>query len=451
MKLKNILFVLLLILSLTRCTQPIKQSVIVGQITMDKEHAEYANSLTLTYSTYGFDNTLYSKVDDKGRFRFAFQQEHPIDMILGYDNKFSKLYLEPGDSLFIQFQADEFPHSIVFSGDNESFNNECLQYHKISRGYFSDYLYNVDSLSMVSSEALLEYIKSQKSQNEIFISEHASRFGWSKKFSRWVLNDLNYEFTYDLALYRGEKNSSFYDYFEFFGIENPNAISNSSYWEFLDEYYRYLFSIENLPFDEFTLAQVSEIIAENSIGSSRDYLLAFTFIGLVTYSEFSFPEDEEVEQFLKHISSSKIRDYLFDFYNNAEQPNREVDLSGDLDEIFSSFLGENVYIKVWAHWCAPCISTMPEFLTLKEQFDDVEFVLIAVDSDKSRIDEILSNFGITDNAYFLNKDQSNQLRTRFNIEGIPCYLIINRKGDIITSSAPAPGDKTLEIFLKGLE
>ncbi len=106
-----------------------------------------------------------------------------------------------------------------------------------------------------------------------------------------------------------------------------------------------------------------------------------------------------------------------------------------LQAIAKQHEGKMILVDFWATWCAPCRAGMQTLAPLKEELkrDSVAFVNIASDNSpedtwKTMIKQIRGFH------YYLNADDWQMLLTQYNIKGIPRYMIINKKGNILSAN-----------------
>lgn len=122
----------------------------------------------------------------------------------------------------------------------------------------------------------------------------------------------------------------------------------------------------------------------------------------------------------------------------------------------NSFKGKYVYIDVWATWCKPCLAQIPALKNLEKKYHNknVEFVSISVDNDKTSGSwenaekswrRMVKNKNLSGVQLYAGKDI--QFVKDYQIDGIPRFILIDPKGNIISANAPRPTDsKLLELF-----
>ncbi|WP_297322598.1 TlpA disulfide reductase family protein [uncultured Bartonella sp.] len=115
------------------------------------------------------------------------------------------------------------------------------------------------------------------------------------------------------------------------------------------------------------------------------------------------------------------------------------------DHSLKEFSGKVLLVNLWASWCIPCRTEMPELANLKRNIGGDNFDVIAINIDKTATDEKIRNFLQSikaDNIVFY-RDQTmtifNDVRKQGLALGLPITMLIDRNGCILASyngSAP---------------
>lgn len=124
-----------------------------------------------------------------------------------------------------------------------------------------------------------------------------------------------------------------------------------------------------------------------------------------------------------------------------------------------SFKGKYVYIDVWATWCNPCIAEIPALKSLEKKYHNknIRFVSISIDDKRTA--------GSWDNAFAkwkkmvkekeltgtqLYAGQDIEFMKEYLVTGIPRFILIDPKGNIVNPNAPRPSNPALENLFKEL-
>lgn len=97
----------------------------------------------------------------------------------------------------------------------------------------------------------------------------------------------------------------------------------------------------------------------------------------------------------------------------------------------SKLEGKVLMINFWASWCAPCMAEMPSIYKLRDRFEARGFEVLAVNLDLQPEDGIkaLEKFVGTPKFPVISGHGS-ELPEKFNIQGVPFTLIVDRSGKI---------------------
>lgn len=124
-----------------------------------------------------------------------------------------------------------------------------------------------------------------------------------------------------------------------------------------------------------------------------------------------------------------------------------------LTSILQKHRGKVVYVDVWATWCLPCLFEMPNSRKLREKLagEDVIFVYLCVNSDnEQRWKKLITSKRMAGENYLLSAEQSTALNQKFNIKGIPRYMLFDQDGDAISEDAKRPGEPIVLKTIKEL-
>ncbi|MHA4894591.1 TlpA family protein disulfide reductase [Pedobacter sp. PWIIR3] len=132
---------------------------------------------------------------------------------------------------------------------------------------------------------------------------------------------------------------------------------------------------------------------------------------------------------------------------------QEIGEKDPLAGILQKHKGKVVYVDVWATWCLPCLFEMPNSRKLREKLagEDVVFVYLCVNSyDEKRWKKLISSKHIEGDNYLLTALQSSALLQKYNIKGIPRYMLFDQDGDVVSEDAKRPGEAIVLKTIKDL-
>lgn len=119
----------------------------------------------------------------------------------------------------------------------------------------------------------------------------------------------------------------------------------------------------------------------------------------------------------------------------------------------SDLKGKYVYIDVWATWCNPCLAEIPALKELeKELGDKMHFVSISIDK-KDKHDawkKMVTEKELKGVQLYADNDWKSQFVRDYNINGIPRFILIDPKGNVVKPDAPRPSNPKTKDLLKEL-
>lgn len=116
--------------------------------------------------------------------------------------------------------------------------------------------------------------------------------------------------------------------------------------------------------------------------------------------------------------------------------------------------GKYVYIDIWATWCAPCRAEIPYLARLEEDYQvrKIHFVSISIDKITNKaiwMDYVKAN-QLKGIQLIADKDFQSDFVKKFNINGIPRFILIDPAGKIVSGDARKPSDPELRKQLDAL-
>lgn len=143
------------------------------------------------------------------------------------------------------------------------------------------------------------------------------------------------------------------------------------------------------------------------------------------------PMADEVEA---HYKARKARLDALDA--SLISPTPDVAPERIFDAIVAPHKGKVVMVDLWNTWCAPCRAAIAQNEPEKSgdlASDDIVWIYIADES--SPMPDYLSMIkNIRGQHYRLTKDEISVIRKRFDVDGIPFYILVDRRG----KAAPRP-------------
>ncbi len=117
----------------------------------------------------------------------------------------------------------------------------------------------------------------------------------------------------------------------------------------------------------------------------------------------------------------------------------------------NSLKGKYVYIDVWATWCGPCKVQIPYLKDIEKTYEDknIAFIGLSIDTqeNKSKWETMVQERDLSGHQLLADKDWKSDFIMEYYITGIPRFILIDPKGNIVSADAPRPSDPALiELF-----
>ncbi|QSW91113.1 MULTISPECIES: TlpA disulfide reductase family protein [Flavobacterium] len=159
-----------------------------------------------------------------------------------------------------------------------------------------------------------------------------------------------------------------------------------------------------------------------------------------SFNQYAFQEYERASKAAKMTGKASPE---FDYENYKGGKTKLADLKG-----------KYVYIDLWATWCAPCRAEIPYLQKVEEMYHgkNIEFVSISIDKakDHEKWKKFVNDKNLGGVQLFADKDWESDFVMKYGVTGIPRFIIIDPKGNVVSSDAARPSDPKLQEQLNGL-
>ena len=165
----------------------------------------------------------------------------------------------------------------------------------------------------------------------------------------------------------------------------------------------------------------------------------------------------------KNVADSPLKSEVLEFYKlfTRIMPGNPVPISVLKDpegneHTFEEFKGKVLVIDVWATWCHSCLTNMHKFTAMRNRFSkesDVCFITVSIDrsEDKEQWLHAIEKYDMTSMLnLFPDCEVQSQFESDFMISGVPRYIVIGKRGEIISVHAPSPGPEMASMIEKAL-
>jgi thiol-disulfide isomerase/thioredoxin len=455
--------------------------------------------------------------------------------MLEYRKRVTTLFVSPGYSTHIEFDANDINNTIVFSGDAAKIDADIQKYRSEKNALSTnngrdDFLKLSAAQKDSMPDAYKRFIYKRLKNDSIFYERFISENNVTDEFKNWEKWQILYQYASDLMRYRwlkkGNKNpypipESYFHFFSRFPLNNPEAAISSNYAAYLSEYNLYLTDKLKEPqlksgvglkdiaealldapgltkkqkrmltelslrdsssssiWDIFRLSSIKKLAEKNedlinnklqykafaplfdlyinqTDGFTRDVLLSNFFYSIMEARDIEAIKPY-VDKYKQIVHTEYLKNEILAYYQQEEKNLNSYNLPQDAnlltvpktDDVFNNIIakykGKVVYIDFWATWCGPCREEMPYAKILREKFKnkDVVFVYLCAESPANSWKATIAQLDIQGENYLLKNDDYKVLEGKFQINGIPHYVLVDKHGKVKDANAKNPTDKTL--------
>ncbi|HRP89356.1 MAG TPA: thioredoxin family protein [Edaphocola sp.] len=120
-------------------------------------------------------------------------------------------------------------------------------------------------------------------------------------------------------------------------------------------------------------------------------------------------------------------------------------------KVLKQHRGTVVVLDLWAVWCKDCLAVMEDNHKLKERFPDVKFIYLSLDRSDTAWYKALEKYHLTNEEnYWFKSGWKNSFNNYIDLNWIPRYLVLNKKGAISGYYFVHPKDETFIALLNRL-
>ncbi len=98
--------------------------------------------------------------------------------------------------------------------------------------------------------------------------------------------------------------------------------------------------------------------------------------------------------------------------------------------ILEKHKGKTIVLECWASWCGDCVKAMPKIKELQANNPDVVYVFLSCDKTLDKWKEGIEKHELKGNHYLIKDGQKGSFGKSIDLDWIPRYIIVNKKGQI---------------------
>ncbi|PKQ63936.1 hypothetical protein BZG02_07955 [Labilibaculum filiforme] len=399
------------------------------------------------------------KLDGKGSFIDTLYIDGKRVFSLGQAKSQLAFTIKPGQHLQLTSDFLDVQNTTVFTGDASDVNNYLFK--KVQIDNRINNIYRDEKGDDVAS-----FIKKQEAYKGEYMQLLASSTGLTDAFISNEKKDIQYTKVRSYIAYaqgyryiNGEDApeipSDFFDVVSETNMQDYSEFKRSVLYQFLLRgYYAYEYTklVGNIweadPLEK--LKMLSKMITDKSI-------LEELFIMNARYDITRTPNLQAYYDFFNaNVSNQVYKDAVRETYDGlmATKPGQKSpefvnyqNSKGGTTSL-SDFRGKYVYIDVWATWCGPCRGEIPYLQKVEEQYhgnENIVFVSLSVDEliNLSKWQTFVKEKELGGVQLIADKALDSEFVKKYQIMGIPQFILIGPEGKIVTPDAPRPSNPEL--------
>lgn len=428
---------------------------------------QQVTQIEITAKNYNDNEIKLTRIDG---LSLKFQTNEAGDLILEsgelvqgfYDlaiNKFrQQIYLEPGALVKIVLDLDDLNNSLVFKEDLAAENNylvkkksQIVAFDDASKDIYKKNEPDFIETIKLGTEQDLAFLGQNMAISNVFLQIESRNIIFTKRermekylsYHNYYAPESKMESTspdFDAALPKvDENNYAFYLNSSSYRTLLRNkiyALTDENIKDNEDYYLSYLNTIQKSDLDSNIKGLMAYENARNAITYTNELESYYNLYKALDKNQVHVAEVDKTYQELLTIAKGE-KSPTFENYENFHGGTNSL----------SDFKGKYVYMDIWAQWCGPCKREIPYLKAVEKDFHDknIAFVSISIDNakDYDKWRKMVEEKELTGVQLLADNAWNSEFAKDYLIRGIPRFILVDPKGNIVTPNAPRPSDKKL--------
>ncbi|MCR5887505.1 TlpA family protein disulfide reductase [Hymenobacter sp. J193] len=397
------------------------------------------------------EQLTYARVNEKGEFRLAVPVSGPTKADLVYGDDATQLFVEPGNNLEVRFKSSDLIGSIKFKGTGAEANTFLAEMDE--RFVENDGFQVLPDNIMLYEPGFLDFLDYRRKQELKFLEE--SEEGLTATFRNYIKAEIDYTYANDRLTFqdlreqvvatepRLKMTPTFYEFLNDEKlVNNPSAIHNETYQEFLLNYIHYQALSQNHRRTDPDFFQVCYEMAKTKLSGAIRPLV----MGRVMQESFRFGHVKVSQAMLSDfLAVEGSKTYVpalqadFDahkaFSIGALAPDfKLVSVAGDTISL-NSFAGKLVYLNFWKSTSGLCLRDLPYAADLAKKFDgkNIVFLNIALDENEPAWKQLVVSKKLPGVHARAVGGLRSALARAYALDNVPAYFLLAEDGTFLNT------------------
>ncbi len=404
-----------------------------------------------TVEEYGVMPNMDSK------FGLSIRIEVPQLIKIKYGHKSCMIFVEPYDTLIINFNGFKFPEYLEFEGRGKANNylwqsyttrfpqdDTLFNYHQYRKGiYYYKIHKKVDAEMRESSPLVFQQIlDEQKKEKQHFFDSFLQNT--NEQITSEFKDFMQAEIYYGQALkklaygdvYRGrhQLDQSYFGFLDSVLIQKDFYLGNTSYRNFLMAWINIKQRYEPLDPNPY-ISQYQ--YAQQNLEKRSKYFTMARMIALALRKNAQEDVLAIYENFIEENPYYELDKLVLDpfqksnqFAAGAKAPDfKLLDVNNHVVSL-DQFKGKVVYLDFWATWCRPCMEKLQKMQKFEPKFEgkNVVFLHVSLDGSQEKWKQLVENQKLVGTHLFFNPQESDMTKL-YEVLSVPKFFLITKAGN----------------------
>lgn len=399
----------------------------------------------------GLLNNYEVELSGNDPFWIPFYLDRPQEIKLIYARNEMKIFVEPGDTVYIDIDPDSFLYNSSLKGSNGRKNEILNNFYSSNNSpqrrsdrlqfKYGDFWYHTSVtinnwMREMDGQSFLKHMSERKLKWHRYLIDQQTKYpeAFDKELESILSSEIYFDWAYHMLVYttsyagRHGLDSSYIDFMEEVDVSLGHLVSQ--------QFRRYLMAMTNYHYEN--------IEAEKKSYKDLKRLTDSLLVG----EDWAYVLSEHLVRDLRAGDNPDFIEYYYEFMNTntflafservSRKLNEQVHVSvGTVVPEFSlenqsgtmvnlsEFAGSPCIVTFWATWCKPCISKMD---SLREFKSEIDMLFINLDNSHELFLSALTKHNPPGVQLYSPKADQTEMLKKYGVKFLPGTFLVDRNG-----------------------